>query len=296
MTARQALVAQRPLRRRHRRVALRTHVALPRGPAIPRGPYYGTDARASQLLVGALLATPALSLEAGRSGGSDRAPVALPVAAARCHRLRVRCDRRSRRDALPRWIPRVRGVHCARHRGGRPTDAESVARRAVVAPVRWVGQVSYGVYLWHWPIAVALNPVRTGLDGWELAVLRTGATFAIATLSFYLVELPIRQRRFVHVWTPRVALPAAAALTIVVMLIATAGATAAEPPRRPTRDRPLQRPAVGSNSDYAGHRRAHPAHAASRRFGGVHAHRHPADGVAQRAASISATSPGWGAG
>ena len=98
-----------------------------------------------------------------------------------------------------------------------------------LAPMRWVGRVSYGIYLWHWPIAVALTPEHTGISGWELDVLRVGATFAVAALSFYLVELPIRQRRFKTVWTPRIALPAAAALTIVVILIASAGAAPPDP-------------------------------------------------------------------
>jgi pimeloyl-ACP methyl ester carboxylesterase len=59
-------------------------------------------------------------------------------------------------------------------------------------PVRWVGQISYGLYLWHWPVQVAVSEGRTGLDGWDLALTRLGLTFAIATASYYAIELPIR--------------------------------------------------------------------------------------------------------
>ena len=194
----------------------------------PSRAYYGTDARASQLLVGALLALLLFHWK--------------PVAPA----VRVALQWLAVAAALAIAYVFVATDDRASmlYRGGFLGFAvcTAIVIAAVVqptrnplrvglslSPVRWVGQVSYGVYLWHWPIAVALNPVRTGLNGWQLGALRTGATFAIATLSFYLVERPIRQRRFRHVWTPRVALPAAAALTIGVVLIATAGATAPNP-------------------------------------------------------------------
>lgn len=68
----------------------------------------------------------------------------------------------------------------------------SVARGLSLRPVVWVGKVSYGLYLWHWPVYVALSPARTGLTGVGLLALRLSVTFAIAAASFYLVEQPIR--------------------------------------------------------------------------------------------------------
>ena len=79
----------------------------------------------------------------------------------------------------------------------------AVAKRTSTAPVRLLatapfvalGVISYGVYLWHWPIFLVLTPERTGLDGAALFFVRVLASIAIAKLSYRLVEEPIRSRR-----------------------------------------------------------------------------------------------------
>jgi peptidoglycan/LPS O-acetylase OafA/YrhL len=91
-------------------------------------------------------------------------------------------------------------------------------------PLRWVGQISYGLYLWHWPVAVAISPGHTRLTGWALAGARLGVTFGAATLSYYLIEQPIRQRRFLRGWGSRVAVPLGFAATAAALAVGTAGA------------------------------------------------------------------------
>jgi hypothetical protein len=91
-------------------------------------------------------------------------------------------------------------------------------------PVRWIGQVSYGLYLWHWPVQIAISEPRTGITGWELALLRVAATFTFTTLSYYLIERPIRFGALKG-WTARLAAPVCAALVAVAIIVATAGAT-----------------------------------------------------------------------
>ena len=67
------------------------------------------------------------------------------------------------------------------------------ARVFELAPLRGLGLVSYGAYLWHWPVYIVLNTPRTGLEGGELTALRLIVTFAICLFSYFVLERPIRQ-------------------------------------------------------------------------------------------------------
>jgi peptidoglycan/LPS O-acetylase OafA/YrhL len=72
-----------------------------------------------------------------------------------------------------------------------PTGA--VARAIGVAPLRALGRISYGVYLWHWPLQLAMTHRQTGLSGPVLIVVRMAATIAVATVSFVVIEQPFRR-------------------------------------------------------------------------------------------------------
>jgi peptidoglycan/LPS O-acetylase OafA/YrhL len=100
-------------------------------------------------------------------------------------------------------------------------DTGPLARGLSWRPLAALGVISYGVYLYHWPLFAWLSPERTGLDGIPLAVVRVGATLALAIASFALVEKPIRQGTF--------ALPARPALvgavTVALAALVVGGAT-----------------------------------------------------------------------
>jgi len=89
--------------------------------------------------------------------------------------------------------------------------------------------LSYGIYLWHWPLILWLTPASTGLDGAWLALLRIGSTIVIAAASYYVLERPIR-RGFVGrvALTPRrlgFIVPASMAVMVLVIVSSTARAT-----------------------------------------------------------------------
>jgi len=72
---------------------------------------------------------------------------------------------------------------------------------------RWIGERSYGLYLWHWPVFVlttAALPVleRTG-TGWVIGGIALVITVIFATFSYRFVEQPIHRDGFratVHRW------------------------------------------------------------------------------------------------
>ncbi len=115
-----------------------------------------------------------------------------------------------------------------------------VPRVLSVSPVRYVGRISYGLYIWHWPIFLWLNGQRTGLQSYELFAVRVLVTFAVSVVSFHLIERPIRMGTFVSQWRAWLVVPAGVGGVLVAVFLATtglsagAGAGTALPPAPPT--------------------------------------------------------------
>ena len=70
-----------------------------------------------------------------------------------------------------------------------------------VGPLRWVGERSYGLYLWHWPVfvlTVALLPgfALAGPSAWALGGIALVITVLAASLSYRYLEQPIRKNGF----------------------------------------------------------------------------------------------------
>lgn len=77
-----------------------------------------------------------------------------------------------------------------------------MARLLGTRPMRYMGERSYGLYLWHWPVFVLLRPQDLMLAPGATEVLRIVLTFLAAELSFRYVEDPLR-RGGVLAWSRR---------------------------------------------------------------------------------------------
>ncbi len=226
--------------------------------------YYGTDTRAQSLLIGAALAA-ALAMWAQRRGvvgDSKAAPSAGPLGHGAGSPL------------APRTVPgriavlfvglagvvgsfllwtRVSYNDAVAYRGGFLLAAlatvcvlfsvvcspgSPLAWLLSVRPLRFIGRISYGLYLWHFPLFIYIDNARTGLEGFRLFALRVAATLVIAVASFYLVERPIRQGTLLSGWRAWAVTPISVAATTAALLLATAvpavavGAPAGRPPAR----------------------------------------------------------------
>ena len=77
------------------------------------------------------------------------------------------------------------------------THTSPLRRVLVLRPVAWVGMISYGLYIWQVPVLhILLRHAETLGDPLQ-GVIAVGATFALATASWNLIEQPIRRSRVV---------------------------------------------------------------------------------------------------
>jgi peptidoglycan/LPS O-acetylase OafA/YrhL len=157
--------------------------------------YYGTDTRAQSLLVGAALAT-LIPLQGRRPVGPPRIRARLVGIVAVCALAVLGATLTGTESPLYLGgfgfaAVAVAGIiySALRDQGG------PVARMTGLWPLRSLGVISYGVYLWHWPLFLALTAERTGQQGAALLWLRIAATVAVATLSYVLVEEPVRRHK-----------------------------------------------------------------------------------------------------
>jgi peptidoglycan/LPS O-acetylase OafA/YrhL len=185
--------------------------------------YYGTDTRAAAIFVGAALAAALVHRGAVVSRGGRRALevagfAGIAVLAFAWTTVTGRTAFLYHGGLLLFGVAAVAVIAAAVHPRPGP-----IARALSWRPLCVLGLVSYGAYLWHWPVFVVVDADRTGLTGWPLLGGRVAITLAIAAVSYHLLEMPIRRGQ-VTSRTWRVTIPATAAVLVVAIVVTTAGA------------------------------------------------------------------------
>lgn len=149
----------------------------------------------------------------------------------------------------------VLGSFCAVILVGACADATARTDRTPSAAVRileqrslrWVGERSYGLYLWHWPVILLVDSVVGAQPGtivwWRGTVVALAVTTALAAASYRWVELPVRRDGFRGTasrvrgaigrrgdsWNLRLGLRRGVAGFAVVMVLAAGGVVATAP-------------------------------------------------------------------
>lgn len=119
-------------------------------------------------------------------GGIFAASLLALVAVTACT---VPADGRDRPDAQDR-----------QDRGGdaRAGSGDGYVRVLEARPLVWIGERSYGLYLWHWPVILVVAAVLGDTPGtstwWRTALVAVVATTALAWASYRWVETPVRRR------------------------------------------------------------------------------------------------------
>lgn len=149
--------------------------------------YYGTDTRAQSFLIGALAALAARRFTGPAAARVLRAlgiPALLLLGAA--FAFGDSADLLYRGGfALFAWVAAIAVVAV--------TKPGSLTQALDRAPLRVAGLVSYGIYLWHWPVIVLVHEGNTPFSGAALLAVRIALIAALTAASWYLIERPYRR-------------------------------------------------------------------------------------------------------
>lgn len=192
----------------------------------PSRVYYGTDTRVFALLIGAIAAFAWPRLGPAFQGR------AVAITSMGATGLLVWTVMVATTSDTSRWlypggfalaaVASLALVMCA------ITPDNPIAGLLATRPLPYLGRLSYGLYLWHWPVYVWLTPERTGLTGIPLLSTRLTVTTVVAVLSYHLIEQPIRggalRRR------PIAVTAAAAIVSVLVGVLMVGRAPVAEDP------------------------------------------------------------------
>ncbi len=164
----------------------------------PSRVYYGTDTRAFALFIGAVLAFvwPSRKLSADLSPGSRRILDVAGGAALLIISLMIWLGHQYQAylyygGLLLFSLATMVLIAVLAH------PASQLGKIFAIAPLRWLGIWSYGIYLWHYPLIVLSNPtVNTGGLDISLSIKQILLAVFLAAVSWYFIEDPIRRGKW----------------------------------------------------------------------------------------------------
>ncbi len=111
--------------------------------------------------------------------------------------------------------------------------AGTAVRRGPVAlvlstrPAQTLGELSYSIYLWHWPLLVLVEIRLAHHVSLWASLLLAAVSVPLAALTYRYVEQPARHARALVTRGPRVTVALAPVASVLAVVVAAAGATAA---------------------------------------------------------------------
>lgn len=151
----------------------------------PVAAYYLLPPRAWELLVGVILATPAIASGADKRGGH----VSLAPAGIFLIMVGMIASSEVNFPGLMALFPVIgTALVIAQRRVGDPLSI-LLSR----PPMRWIGERSFSLYLWHWPIFSLVDYRFLDASGPVRTALKLVLTIAFALASFDYVETPLRR-------------------------------------------------------------------------------------------------------
>ncbi len=197
--------------------------------------YFGTDTHAQSILLGSVLACTLTLIQMRRGAGGMAPAVSSPAG----RRLLTGLGIAGFAGTFALTYA-LRGTSGFDYRGGfllSACAAAAIIVGAVCVPsgpiakllslrwLMWIGTISYGAYLWHFPVYIYVDPARTGQTGLSLLALRFGSTFALAAASYYLIERPVMYGEF---WRSLKAIAPAVAFVGATVVVVVAGTVVPE--------------------------------------------------------------------
>lgn len=169
---------------------------------------------------------------------------------------------------FPGWhamVP-VLGTSFILYAGTSPSESKlSFSNVLKARPIQWIGDISYSLYLWHWPLIILLPVLFTfNLEGDNSLIIKFGIlalSFVLAWLSYKYVEIPAQKTKLKKRWTYIL-------FVVVVAAVAAAGFFASNTAKTEAQNRlsSLRTLAVSGDSECLGARSIQNAATCGNRF------------------------------